>query len=151
MIEKKIEDKIAEKIEAALTEKRITGFQILKAWTCAEQTENKDASVIVVLKVHPRGYETYTIPTAAFSIEVTLIARADVDYDGAGYLEVAETILGALHVWQKDIDAACRDFDVEGEFSTAGMRMDGGDCGLDKEAKVWTCTENLTLYGCIEL
>lgn len=106
--------------------------------------------MIVVLKVHPRGYETYTVPTATFAIEVTLIARADIDFNGEGYLEVAETLLDTLHVWQKDIDVACEDFDIEGEFSTAGMRMDGGDTGLDNESKVWTCTENLTLYGCIE-
>lgn len=84
-----------------------------------------------MLKVHPRAYETYTIPTASFSIEVTLFARADVDYNGLGYLDVSRIILDMLHTWQKDIDAACEDFDIEGEFSTAGMRMDGGDTGLD--------------------
>ena len=150
MIEKKIEDKIGEKIEAAFTDKGIDSFQILKAWSCAEQTEDKDASVIVVLKVHPRGYETYTVPTATFPIEVTLIARADIDFDGIGYIEVTEALFDTLHVWQKDIHAACLDFDIEGEFSTAGMRMDGGSTGLDRENKTWTCTENLTLYGCIE-
>lgn len=151
MIEKKIEDKIAQKIEDAFTAKHISGFQIIKAWTCAEQTEDKDASVIVVLKVHPRGYETYTVPTATFQIEVTLIARADIDFDGIKYIDVTETLFDTLHAWQKSIDLCCEDFDIEGEFSTAGMRMDGGSTGLEKDSKVWTCTENLTLYGCIEL
>lgn len=56
------------------------------------------------MKVRPRAYETYTIPTASIGAEVTVLARADADFDGLNYLGVTDKILSVLHSWQKSID-----------------------------------------------
>lgn len=139
MIEKDIEQKIAESIDEKLEQAGVSRWQTICAWGTSKQTESKEADVYVTVKVHPRQYETYTTPVAAFSIDVTLIARADADYDGKTYLDIADAVLGLLHSWQTSIDSTCEQFDLEG-FSTAGFRMDGGDVVLQQDTKVWSCT-----------
>ena len=107
MLEKKIEDIIFQKLETAFRENGLSEYQIIRSWTPTEQTESPESKLILVLKVHPRGYETYTIPTAQFAIDVSLIARADVDYDGLSYLQATEIMIDTLHVWQRNIDQVC--------------------------------------------
>lgn len=148
MVEKEIEDRIIARLDAALDAAGVA-HQTIGAWSCDGVTEDKAAGVVVTVKVHPRAYETFTVPTANFSVDVNLLARADEDWDGADYLKTTDELFKILHGWQKSIDQTVEDFTIEGGFDPAGLRMDGGDAGLSQDSKIWTCTWSLTLYGCI--
>lgn len=139
MIEKDLEKKISTKLESVLVQNSISNYQLLGTWTCDNVVESSKAGVIVTVKVRPRAYETYTIPTANITAEITVLARAEVDFNGMNYLEVTEKLFDVLHSWQKSIDQTVEDLTIEGKFDPAGLRLDGGDAGLDQQAKVWVC------------
>ncbi len=72
------------------------------------------------------------------------------DYDGRSYIDVADVLFGILQSWQDSIDTTVADFTVAEKFSPTGLRLEGGEAGMDNENKIWTCTESITLYGCVE-
>lgn len=76
--------------------------------------------------------------------------RADVDKGGANYLDVSDRTSKVLQGWQDKFSAAKTAFDVERGFCTTGFRLDGGDCGMDRDACVWQLSQNFTIYGIIQ-
>lgn len=41
---------------------------------------------ILTVKVYPRQYETPTIPDGSMQVDVGLVSRTDVDWQGTGWL-----------------------------------------------------------------
>ena len=148
MIEAEIENVLIDRLDAALKDAGVREWQTLGAWRPGSATEQAKAPLLVTVRVHPRAYETYTTPQASMAADVTVVARADSDEDGGEYMKAAAALQAALQRWQTSIDATCSDFAVEG-FSPAGLRMDGGEAGLDRDSKLWTCSQALTIYGVV--
>ena len=104
---------------------------------------------IVTVKVMPRQYETPTIPDGSMQVEVTLVMRSDADPTGQSYLTVTDVVQSVMHEWQKCFEKYQSDFAIEGKFVPTGIRLDGGDCGLDKENAIWTFAQSFTAFGII--
>lgn len=128
-------------------------MQIIGAWQPAEDgdikaVENGDKAGIVAIKVMPMQYETPTIPDATIEVAVSLVMRADSDSTGQYYIDVTSTLQDTLHAWQKSFNSFHDDFTIAG-FEPTGFRLDGGDCGLDRENCTWTFTQQFTLNGIV--
>ena len=102
---------------------------------------------VVAVKVLPRQYETPTIPDGSVQVEVQLVMRSDSDPTGKDYLQTTETIQGAMQLWQRDFGLYHEDFSTVNGFEPTGFRLDGGDCGLDKENAIWTFAQSFTMFG----
>lgn len=91
MIEQNIEDKVLAKVSDALKAAGIRNVQTfgqLGAYESVKGIENADGDVLVIAKSSPRSYATATIPTCQVEVQLNALVRADVDYNGAGYLAV---------------------------------------------------------------
>lgn len=150
MIEQVLEKTIIDKFEDALAGLDI---QVYGAWQPAGEddlkAEDEGREGVVTVKVLPRSYETPTIPYAQFQVQVSLLVRSDVDFNGMGYLQVTNLLADVMHGWQNGFDAFHEDF-AYGGFEPTGFQLDGGDCGIDKTAFVWTFSQAFTIYGIIQ-
>lgn len=151
MIEADIEAKIAAKLTAALDDESI---QVLTAWGVAtdgaiKAHEGADAHGYLTVKVAPRQYETFTIPKANFSVIIQLDMRAETDADGARIRSAASAMTGIIWAWQDSFLAVADDFAGIARFTPVGFRLDGGDVGVDRDTRVWTFTQNLTICGVV--
>lgn len=155
MIEKDIESKIIQNFETALSaEGMLSSIQMIGAWQPAEEgdikaLEDKIKDGVVVVKVQPRQYETPTIPDAEMQVNVNLMMRADVDATGSQYLQATSILQDTMHKWQKSFQQYHSDFVVADQFEPTGFRLDGGDCGVDRETCIWSFNQQFSVMGII--
>lgn len=91
MIEQKIEKIVVDKLSSALSAAGIGDIQVMGAWQPAEGDgvkglEDGTMAGILTVKVYPRQYETPTIPDGSMQVDVGLVSRTDVDWQGTGWL-----------------------------------------------------------------
>ena len=145
MIEQKIEKIVIDKFSNALSAVGIDDIQIVGAWQPSEGDEVKGLedgtkAGLLTVKTYPHQYETPTIPDGMMQVDVVLVSRADVDWQGTNWLSATDAVNDVLQAWQKTYDAYKTDFEIEDEFMPTGFNIAGGDCGLDKANGVWTYT-----------
>ena len=151
MIEADIEARLAEVLKKALGDETI---QCLTAWGVAadgavKAQEGADASGYLTIKVAPRQYETFTVPKANFTATIQLDLRAETDFDGARIKSAASAITSVIWAWQDSFLLFAGDFADIARFTPIGFRLDGGDVGIDRAARVWTFSQNLTICGVV--
>lgn len=154
MIEQKIEKIVIDKFSNALSAVGIDDIQIVGAWQPSKGDEVKGLedgtkAGLLTVKTYPRQYETPTIPDGMMQVDVVLVSRADVDWQGTNWLSATDAVNDVLQAWQKTYDAYKTDFEIEDEFMPTGFNIAGGDCGLDKANGVWTYTQSFNLFGVI--
>ena len=155
MVEQLLEKKVADTITAVLTENGIADIQVVgslqpSAVNELKAVENADAHGLVIVKAAPRQYESPTIPTCEIEIGVTANIRADVDYNGMSYLDVASKIMSVLQRWQRCYADTHVDFTIDGEFDCTGFQLDAGSFAYDRSDKVWKYSHSMTIYGVIQ-
>lgn len=127
LIEQQIEKQAVQKIEAILSQGNFGSFQVYG--TLQPETLKAvegDADIVVVVKIQPRAYQTATTPICQIEGTVSLVVRADVDYNGHTYLDVCDSMMTQFETWQKCLDDAHEDFAVEGRFQVAGFQLGSG-------------------------
>lgn len=153
MVEQKLEKRAMEKIEAALQAAGVSTIQVvgsLQPEPGQKMVEKADADGVVVLKASPRSYSSPTIPTCEIAVGVNATIRADVDYNGMKYLDVAGKIMDVLQRWQRCYDDTHGDFTVEGEFDCTGFQLDAGQFSFDRSEKIWQYSHQMTLFGVVQ-
>ena len=147
MVEQKIEKIVIDKMKTALDGLQV---QFIGMWQKEDDKACEDGtSAVVAVKAYPRSYETPTIPYANIQVEVSLAVRSDIDFDGKTYLDLTTAMQSIMQTWQKDFQSSHVDFSIENEFDETGFQLDGGDCGIDRESKVWQFSQSFTIYGII--
>ena len=154
MIEQKIEKIVIDKLSSTLSASGIDDIQIVGAWQPSEDDEVKgleDGTMagLLTVKTYPRQYDTPTIPDGSMQVEITLLSRADVDWQGTNWLSATDAVNDVIQAWQKTYNTYKTDFEIQDEFMPTGFNIAGGDCGLDKANGVWTYTQSFNLFGVI--
>lgn len=152
MIEQNIEDKVLAKVSNALSAAGIVNIQFfsqLGAYEDGKGIENADDGVIIIAKSSPRSYSTATIPTCQIDVQLNVLVRADIDYNGINYLAVTSKAIDVLQHWQRCYDDTHEDFTVEGEFDCTGYQLGDGSFALDNTGKVWQYTHSMTVFGVV--
>ena len=153
MIEQTIECKVLAKVSAALSAAGIQNVQTFGQLDACEENvkgiENADSDVIIVAKSSPRQYGTPTIPTCQVEVQLNVLVRADVDYNGVNYLAVTSKAMDVLQHWQRCYDDTHEDFTVEGEFDCTGYQLGSGNFTLDGTGKTWQYTHSMTVFGVV--
>ena len=155
MVEQLLEKKVADTISAVLAENGIADIQVVgslqpSAVNELKAVEAESAHGLVIVKAAPRLYESPTIPTCEITIGVTANIRADIDYNGMTYLDVADKIMSVLQRWQRCYADTHIDFTIEGEFDCTGFQLDSGAFAFDRSDKVWQYTHSMTIFGVIQ-
>lgn len=149
-IEKILVDYLSEAVAAAGANIQVVGVLQPTVGEDVKGVEDGSAEGLLVVKAYPRQYETFTSVYCTVQLDVTLTVRSDADYNGRTYLDVTEGVVNALHRVQKSFQQFSQRFEIEGEWDAVGFRMDGGDCGLDKENCVWQYTQSVAVDGIIQ-
>lgn len=153
MVEQKLEKKAIDKLEAALAEAGITTIQVvgsLQPDVGLKMVEKEDKDGVVVVKASPRQYASPTIPTCEIVLGFNATIRADVDYNGLKYLEVASKLMDVLQRWQRCYVDTHIDFTVDGEFDCTGFQLDAGSFSFDRSEKLWQYSHQMTVFGVIQ-
>lgn len=151
MLEQNIETIIKTEISTALTENHINTIKIFGCWDVDSDkcTEEKEYDGMLYVKAHPPYYDTPTIPDGIIQVDLALTIRADIDINGATYMDISDIISRTLYNWQKSILNAQQTFNIENEFQCTGFRLSDSDCGIDKENCTWDYVRSFDLYGVI--
>lgn len=154
MVEQVIESGIIEALTAALEAADVSGIQAIGAWQPVTDDEadpkgieSATAAGYLSVKALPRAFDTYTMGDGSIGVTVELNMRAEVDAKGADYLTATSALTDVLYAWHKSFDSGQAVFDIENEFLFTGFRLDGGDCGLDRDHAMWTWRQTLTIQG----
>ena len=142
MVEQKVEKQALEKIEAALADAGISSIQCAGSLQSAigdtvKLVEQEEVCGVVLVKASPRQYATPTIPTCQIKVGVNVTVRADADYNGMTYLQVADKIMSVLQHWQRCYCDTHEDFTVNGEFDCTGFQLENGTFSFDRSDKIW--------------
>lgn len=151
MIEQKIEEKIMQKFADALAAANISGVQLIGGWqtNVAEKAKQANTAALIVVKVKPRQYDSFTIPEAIFPVEISLAIRVEEDVGGENYLAISDAIQNVMNSWQRSYAGYSATFAIDGEFKPTGFRIDGGDCGLDSDFSTWSMSQSCSAQGII--
>ena len=152
MIEQNIEDKVLAKVSNVLSAAGVENIQYFGQLGACENVkgiENADSDVIIIAKSSPRAYSTATIPTCQIDVQLNVLVRADVDFNGVNYLAVTNKVMDVLQHWQRCYDDTHEDFTVEGEFDCTGYQLAGGNFTLDSTGKTWQYTHSMTVFGVV--
>lgn len=106
--------------------------------------------MFIIAKSSPRSYSTATIPTCQINVQLNVLVRADVDYNGVNYLDVTSKVMNVLENWQKCYDDTHEDFTLSGEFECTGYRLDSGNFTLDQTGKTWQYSHSMTVFGVVQ-
>lgn len=154
MIENELEKRIKEKLTDKITELDYK-IQIIGFWeqTTTEQNikgeELEDNDGIIVVKVMPRSYETFTQPYALIPFEVSMVIRQELDTFGKCYRDVVSSIMDVFGSWQKSHQQLDNDLSIDNKFDVSGFRIDDGDCGYDGNNQTWQYSQRFTISGII--
>ena len=147
MIEQKIEKNVIDAMKVALGNFQA---QFIGIWqTDGDKACEDGESAVVAVKAYPRSYETPTIPYASIEVEVSLAVRSDIDFNGQTYLDLTSRLQEVMQTWQKDFQSSHVAFSIDNEFDETGFQLNGGDCGIDRESKVWQFSQSFTIFGII--
>lgn len=152
MIEQKIEEKVLSKIGGKLEQAGITDFQLISRLSAVEGVKGLEQGhgVIVIVRSSPRSYSTPTIPTCQIDVQVSVLVRADIDYNGLKYIDVTNAIIDIFQKWQRCYADTHEYFSFPEEFRCAGFQLGTGDFGLDQTGKVWNYNHALTIFGVLD-
>lgn len=149
MIEKDLEAKIIAALEAL----EVSGLVVRGLWNPVapgdvKGLERSDVPVAAVVRVSPRAYGDYGVPTVTCECAVVLAARVDLDPTGAILSSAAGAISARLAAWHDDVCVADGDgLSFEG-FMAAGFMVTGGSGPtFDETAGAWAVTFNFTVSG----
>ena len=145
MIERDLEKTIIDAFKDSLNEENI---QYIGAWQPdnIKGFENSNDESYITVKVQPRNYDSPTIPTAQFTVSLTLTTRAEIDITGDNYLKLAERIADKLSQWQDSLQQCINDLSTNNCHVT-GFQLSGGDVITDKENCVFQYTHQFIVYG----
>ncbi len=151
MIEQNIEDKVLAKVASVLS---AAGVDVqyagqLQAVNGIKALENASSDVFIIAKSSPRSYSTATIPTCQIDVQLNVLVRADVDYNGVNYLAVTDKVMNVLQHWQRCYDDTHEDFTVQGEFDCTGYQLGSGNFTLDSTGKTWQYSHSMTIFGVV--
>lgn len=150
MLEKDLEEKIKAKLTTVLDCDEI---QFLGTWAPVDaeslKAEENTTAGYCVVKVSPRQYQTPTIPTATIDVEISLVVRADVDFNGQSYLDLTDKLMTQYEIWQKCLDDAHVDFSTD-DFEVTGYVLGNGSNGIEKSQILWTYEHSMTIYGVVQ-
>lgn len=149
MVEQELESKIVDALEAL----EVPGLVVRGLWNPVADGEVKgqegsDIPVAAVVRVSPRSYGDYGVPTVTCECAVALAARVDLDPTGAILSSAAEAISDRLAAWHDNVCVADGDgLSFEG-FMAAGFMVTGGSGPtFDEAAGAWAVTFNFTVSG----
>lgn len=150
MVEQKIEKIIIDKFAAALEAANVEGLQIIGAWQTAAAVKALEEAYVrgyLSVKVQPRAFQTYTVSDGELTVRVELNIKAELDAKGVDYLTITNILTNVLAAWHKSYAVGKADFELEDEFLFTGFRLDGGDCGIDRDHNTWTWMQGFTIQG----
>ena len=151
MIEKDIEKNIIDKIKNLnLNGLSVNGLWQPSATGIVKGTEQSDSPAGLMVRVNPKGFETFGISDVSMNIELVLTVRIDMCPTGEELLSYCEPISNLLQAWNMvQCGVELTDFVVDG-FNPGGIQVDNGTGPqLDNKMKVWTVYYNMTLEGAI--
>ena len=151
MIEQQIEDRVMAKVTGVLSAD-IANVQYagqLQAVDGIKSLEDASSDVFIIAKSSPRSYSTATIPTCQIDVQLNVLVRADVDYNGVNYLAVTDKVMNVLQHWQRCYDDTHEDFTVQGEFDCTGYQLGSGNFTLDSTGKTWQYSHSMTIFGVV--
>lgn len=151
MIEQLIEEKIISQMNAL----GLDALQCSGAWQpsapgVVKGTEGSSFKAAIVVKVNPRGFDTFTICEVSFDVQIVLVVRIDRDPTGTALVTYAGAVLDLLTKWNLDeghdwcVDLSCTGFDASGINVGQGTGPD-----IDLAAGIATCNFGFTLKGSI--
>ena len=151
MIEQQIEDRVLAKVTSVLSAD-IANVQYagqLQAVDGIKAFEDASSDVFIIAKSSPRSYSTATIPTCQIDVQLNVLVRADVDYNGVNYLAVTDKVMNVLQHWQRCYDDTHEDFTVQSEFDCTGYQLGSGNFTLDSIGKTWQYSHSMTIFGVV--
>lgn len=150
MIEQSLESNIVAAIEAL----GVNGLDVRGLWNPVAEglvkgSENDSSSpAAAAVRVSPRSYSNYTIPTVTFDCAISLVVRTDLDPTGAILAAAADAIAGKLAAWHADV---CESNDAGlacAGFQPAGFAVSGGTGpDFDRDAATWAVNYAFTIDG----
>lgn len=150
MIEQIIEKRICDKFAEALAAAGVDGVQILGAWQSPDDgrkgLEEGLSRGYLSVKVSPRAFDSFTMSDGSLAVRLELNVRAEQDTRGVDYLAITDALTRVVYLWHRSYDVGRADFSTDDFFYT-GFRLDGGDCGMDRDRCVWTWIQTLTVQG----
>ena len=149
-----IEQELEGKIVAAIAALGVVGLEVRGLWNPVSaglvKGDEADASVpaAAIVRVGPRSFGSYTIPTVSLDCSVALVVRTDLDPTGEILAGAADAISEKIAAWHADVcesDDAGLAFDgfVPGGFSASG----GSGPDFDRSAATWAVTWSFTIAG----
>lgn len=105
----------------------------------------------MIVKVNPRGWETYGLSTIDMQIQLSLVVRVELDPTGEHLVKYCESISGLLEKWnQTKSNEELTDFAVDG-FVPGGVQISQGQGpDYDSDSKTWSVIFTLSLRGSVD-
>lgn len=105
----------------------------------------------LIVKVNPRGWETYGLSTIDMQIQLSLVVRVELDPTGEHLVKYCESISGLLEKWnQTKSNEELTDFAVDG-FVPGGVQISQGQGpDYDSDSKTWSVIFTLSLRGSVD-
>ncbi len=148
MIEKDIEKALQTTCLSALETDGLVIHPISPlASNAMEQVERSTADGFLVVKVHPREYDTPTVPTCKITATVSLLVRAEKTEVDFGAL--VEKLINLFDSWQACMAPVHELFSSE-SFDLAGFRLATGDISLDPSARTYTYSHTIEFTGVVK-
>ena len=150
MIEQSLEQAVVAKIAALkLAALKVDGTLAPAADGEVKGTEGADFAAFAKVSASLGAFETFSHSKADVAVKIALSVRVELAPDGAALAEYTEPLQTLLDEWQLSIECVHDDLSVEG-FRPVGVRVDGGDISLDREAGVWRVEQTFTVRGIVQ-
>lgn len=150
MIEADLEKKIVDKLNGLLEQNEIDGVQVTSSFQISEikSIQQSGKTAYIVVKASPRSYASPTIPTTTIDCGISLTVRADIDYNGKNYLDLADMLMKQYEIWQKCEGEAHDDFTLD-DFDITGFVLGNGTTTIDSGTVVFQYNHTFTVYGVV--
>lgn len=102
----------------------------------------------IVVKVNPRTYDISTTPCGTWRVELSLVVKSDVDYNGQTFDGVADQIINKVGEWQVDIYDLVDNIKFSG-FEPTGITITDSNVSTDREDCVFTMELGLNIQAVI--
>lgn len=148
-----VEQELESKIVAALEALEVSGLVVRGLWNPVAPGEVKgqegsDIPAAAVVRVSPRSYGDYGVPTVTCECAVVLAVRVDLDPTGAILSSAAEAISDRLAAWHDNVCVADGDgLSFEGFMAAAFTAPGGSGPTFDETKGAWAVTFNFTVSG----
>ena len=96
----------------------------------------------------PRSYASPTVPITTIDCGISLTVRADIDYNGKNYLDLADMLMKQYEIWQKCDGEAHDDFTTD-DFDITGFVLGSGTTAIDSGTVVFQYNHTFTVYGVV--